>query len=115
FKSGIENRATKILRGLGDGRFDAGHMIDPLLLDRSIEIVRAKRKRAAGKIETVADPIGLDMIEVVEVSAADRDGSERLFFRRTGEMIEPMSRFEGERKKGEKAAGFILQLAQLTQ
>jgi len=56
----------------------AGHVKDVFLNDRPVQIVRAVAQRHLRQLQLQAHPVGRDVIEVVEVDAAHRDGAQRV-------------------------------------
>lgn len=59
--------------GLFLWRCGAGHVEDFLFHDRAVQVVDAVAERDLRERQTHADPVGGEMIDVVEVNAADRE------------------------------------------
>src|SRR6266404_4072855 len=94
----------------------ARHVKDFLFHDRAVQVVDAVTERDLGKRQSHADPICGQVVDVIEINAADREVT-KLFNRRGGfDMREDGGlRFERERNKAGKAPSFVLQFAQLAQ
>lgn len=91
-------------------------MENVLLDDRAVQIVRAVTERDLRELEAEADPVGRDVIEVIEVDAADGDGAQRIKTRRRmlhGDAV--VLRLIRQRNEAREAVRLVLQHAQLPQ
>lgn len=87
-------------------------VVDEFMADRTINIIRTVSQGGLGSFDTQHDPIGFDVRDIVEHQTGDGQGSEIHEGRGLFEVIEPgILGVEGERDKGLKAAGLILQVA----
>ena len=73
--SGFANGFDHVRFGLQLRRGRSGHVKDVFLDDCAVQIVRAVAQRHLREFQSEADPIRRDVIKVVEVNAADGDGS----------------------------------------
>ena len=81
--------------------------------DGAVEVVRAEVEGGLGESLAEHDPVGFDVVEVVEHQARDGDGLKIVDARRAGQMRELRARrVEGERDEALKAARLVLLLAQ---
>ena len=102
--------------GLQLRRFGAGHVEDVFLDDGAVQVVRAVAQRHLRQLQPQAHPIGGDVIEVVEVDAADGDGAQGVEAR--GRVLHRdvvVLRLIGQRDEADEPVRLILQGAQLAQ
>src|ERR1035438_7496280 len=81
-----------------------------------MQIVRAVAQRDLSQFESHTDPVGGDVIEVVEVNPADGDGAQGI--EAGGGMLYGdvvVLRVIGQRDEADESVRFILQAAQLAQ
>src|SRR5262249_386250 len=86
---------------------------DLFVYDRSIEVIRAERKRDLGRLDSEHDPVRLDVREVIQHEAADGHDAQVHETARLLDVREAgMFRGERQRNKGLEAAGVVLELSQ---
>src|SRR5205807_3503824 len=111
FADGVFESSDRLL--LRRGR--AGHVKNFLFDNRPVQIIRAITERNLRQRQTCADPVGGEMIDVIQVDPAEREIAQLFNRRGAFDMSEHgRLRFESEWNETAKAAGFILELAQLT-
>ena len=91
----LERRDRLFLR-----RLRAGHVKDFFFHDRAVQIVHAVAERDLGQRQSHRNPIGGEVIEVIEINAADREVA-KLLDRRRGFHVrqDGRLRFEGKREQ----------------
>src|SRR5712692_4094196 len=94
----------------------AGVVVNLLLDDGAVNVVRAEAQRDLRNSRREHDPVGLDVVEVVEQKARDGDVLQVGEAGWLGQMAERgVFRVEGQRDEGDEAAGLVLELAQQQQ
>lgn len=85
------------------------HMENFFLNDGAVQVVHAVTERNLRQWQPHAHPISGEMVDVIEINAADRQIAE-LFKRRSGFHVceDSRLRFESKGNKPGKPAGFIL-------
>ena len=112
FADGFHHRGL----GLPLRRFRAGHVEDVFLDDGAVQIVRAVAEGDLRELEAEADPVGGEVIKVVEVEAADGDGAERVETRgRVLDLDLVVVRLIGQRHEAGEAVRLVLERAELAQ
>ena len=91
-------------------------MVDLLLHHRAVQVVRAEALRDLRDLGRHHDPIRLDVADVVQHQARDRDHLKIQESGGRGNVLQRRVRgMKRQRNEGLKTAGMILQLAQLHQ
>jgi hypothetical protein len=109
--SALQSCDRQLLRG-GSAR----HVKDLFLHDRAVEIVDAVIQRKLRQRQSHANPVGGQMIDVIEIDAADREITKLLKGRGRLHMSEDgCLRFKSKGNKSRETTGFVLQIAQLLQ
>ncbi len=91
-------------------------MIDLFFHDGAVEIVGAEAQGDLGDARSEHDPVGFDVIEIIEQQARYGDVAEVGVARGLGNVREPgVIGMEGQRDEGDEAVGLVLQLAELEQ
>ena len=114
FANGVFQRRDRLLLG----RRCTGHVEDFFLQNRAVEIVHAVAQRDLRERQSEADPVGSQVVDVIEINPAHREIAKLLKCRGAfdvGENPMRLRRFERKRNKPGKTAGLILQLSQLAQ
>ena len=94
-------------------RGGAGIMVDEFVADRAVDVISAVGERRLGRADAEHDPVGLDVVEVVEHEPADRHRPQAQRRRRLGEVGQPrVVGMEGERNESLEAAGLVLEFAE---
>src|ERR1700731_541175 len=93
-----------------------GHVENFFFHDRPVQIVHTITERNLRQRQTQANPISSQMIDVIEINAADGEIAKLLNRGRAFDMSQHCRLgLEGERDKAAEAGGFILKLAKLSQ
>lgn len=112
-EAGFADGVDEFGLGSGLGRAGAGHVEDVFLENGAVEVVGAEVEGDLGEFGTEADPVGGDVVEVVEVEAADGDGAEGVPAgggMGDGELV--MVGLVREGDEAGEAVGFILEFAE---
>ena len=85
-------------------------MVDPFVADRAVQVVGAVGQGNLRRTHTQGDPVGLDVIEVVQQQTADGDRPQVLKPADPREMAQSIAlRMEGQRDDGLKTARPVLE------
>ncbi len=92
----------------------AGHVVDALLEHGAVEVVDAEAERHLRQPLAHRDPVGLHVVEVVEVEPRHRGGAEGVVAGRLGVGLADhvVLGVEGQRDEDLEPVGLVLQLAQ---
>ena len=116
FAAGLTDRVFECGGGLLLWGRGASHVEDFLLDDGAVKVVHAVTQRYLREREPHAHPVRGEMVDVVQIDAADSKIAQLLERRRGFDVGENRGLwFESEWHKAGEAAGFILQLAKLPQ
>src|SRR5689334_22671755 len=91
-------------------------MEDVFFDDGAVQIIRAIAEGDLGKLEAEADPVGRDVIEVIEVDSAHSNGAQRI--KAGGRMLnlDPVVvRLIGQGNESGEAVSLVLERAELAQ
>src|SRR4030095_5485855 len=95
---------------------DTRHVENFFPHDRAMQIIHAVGKGDLGKRQSHAHPIGGEMLNVIEIDAADREVAELFESGCPWDVGEGRALWlEGERNKAGETSRLILELAQLSQ
>ena len=114
FANGVFQRCYSLLLRCGC----TGHVENFFLQNRAVQIVHAVAKRNLREWQSQADPIGREVVNVIQVNSTHREIAKLFKCRGTfyvGKDPVGLGRFESKRNKPGKTAGLILQLTQLAQ
>ena len=90
-------------------------MVDALVAHRAVEIVGAVGQRRLRRADAQRDPIGLDVIEIVEHQPADGHDAQVVQSRDAAQVRQGrILGMERQRDERLKAAGLVLQMPQST-
>jgi hypothetical protein len=116
FAAGFADGFDHFGAGLGLGGSGAGHVKNVFFEDGAVEVVGAVAQRDLREFGAEADPVSGDVVEVVEVKAADGDRAEgieaggRIFYR---DFVVAGLVCEGD--EAAEAVGFVLEGAELAE
>src|SRR6266516_794435 len=97
------------------GSSGARHVKDFFLQDRAMQIIHAVAERDLRQRQTNADPIGGEMVDIIEINAADGEITKLLNRRNRLYVREHRClRFEGKWNEPCETTGLMLQVTQLT-
>ena len=98
------------------GNLRSSHAEDVFFDDRAVEVIRAVAQRDLRQLHAETDPVRGDVIEVIEVDAADGDCAQGIKsgWRRLHRHPVVLGLIRERNESGE-AAGFVLQRAELAQ
>ena len=113
FAAGFRDQAFDLVDGEDLGCFGAGVVIDQFMPHGAVQVVGAVGERGLRRADAEHDPVGLDVIDVVEHQPADGHGAQVHHARRLADVAQPgVIRMKGQRNKRLKPAGLVLQLAE---
>ncbi len=99
--AGLANGMPQRLDGLFLGRLGAGHVKDFFPHDRAVQIIDAIGERDLREGQAEADPIGGEVVDVIEINAADREIAQLLEGGRARDMGKNRA-LSGSKAKGMK-------------